>query len=156
MEHINICCVNEEIFNFKRGSSCMGGRFAVSVRTRKYIFFHMYSSQHCASVTATDMQVPEMGTRYIPRITCWLHMVSVCLWNVLYWMESACVLYSCNVCVMENIPPEVLWNISCINSAMWKNKIQTSGKIMTIGFNAGQKENAETVVLLQLYCFVLL
>jgi len=62
MEHINIHCVNEELFNIKTGSSCMGGRFAVSLCTGKYIVFHMYSIQHCASVTATDMQVAEMGT----------------------------------------------------------------------------------------------
>jgi hypothetical protein len=62
MEHINIHCVNEELLNVKTGSSCMGGRLAVSLGTGKYIVFRMYSSQHCASVTATDMHVAVMGT----------------------------------------------------------------------------------------------
>jgi hypothetical protein len=62
MEHINIHCVNAELFNIQTGSLYMGGRFAVSLNTGKYIVFHMYSSQHCASVTTTDMQVAGMGT----------------------------------------------------------------------------------------------
>jgi hypothetical protein len=62
MEHINLHCVNEELFNIKTGSSCMGCRFAVSLSAGKYIIIHMYGSQHCASVTATDMHVAGMGT----------------------------------------------------------------------------------------------
>jgi hypothetical protein len=60
MEHIH--CVNAELFNVKTGSSYMGGRFAVSLSTGKYNVFHMYSSQHCAPFTATDMQVAGIGT----------------------------------------------------------------------------------------------
>jgi hypothetical protein len=63
MEHINIHCVNEELFHVKTGSSYMGGRFAISLGMGKYgIIIHMYSSQHCASVIPTDMRVAGMGT----------------------------------------------------------------------------------------------
>jgi len=145
--YINIHCVNEELFNIKTGSSCMGGRFDVSLSTGKYI------------VSTVANIVPLLQ----PLICRWLEWAldSYLVLHVGFiWCQCACGMYyiEWRVLVCCTLAMYVSWKIShqkfCkiypASTMPCERKVyRLVEKLWTAG-SMLDRQNAETVVLLQL------